>query len=145
MVEPEIDEVVALLFQLTTDLRQRFADRAADCDLSLAQGLALRHLDQPLPMRELAQQLCCDASNVTGIVDRLEERGLVERWVDPGDRRVKQLVLTRAGRAVRQRLYDAFVVDLPLVDELSAPDRRRLVGLLRRSVGEGGSRRPTGR
>jgi DNA-binding MarR family transcriptional regulator len=134
--EPTLEEVVGLLFRLTGDLRQRFADRSADFDLSFAQAMALRELDAPLPMRELASRLCCDASNVTGIVDRLEARGLVERRVAPGDRRVKHLVLTDAGRTVRRQHRDALTVDLPLLDELSPAERRQLVELLRRGVGE---------
>lgn len=40
-------------------------------------------LGRPLPMRALAELLGCDASNVTGIVDRLEARGLVRREAAP--------------------------------------------------------------
>ncbi len=130
-----LEELVGLLFRLTGDLRQRFTDRAAAFDLSFAQAMALRQLDDPLPMGELAQRLCCDASNVTGIVDRLEERGLVERRVFPGDRRVKRLVITAAGCDLRRRHTDALTVDLPLLVDLSADERRLLANLLRRGVG----------
>lgn len=135
--EPSLEEVVELLFRLTGDLRQRFADRSALFDLSFAQAMALRQLDEPVPMRELAQRLCCDASNVTGIVDRLEARGLVERRMAPDDRRVKRLVLTEAGRTLREEHWDGLTVDLPLLDELSPAERRTLADLLRRSVGDG--------
>src|SRR3954466_5231949 len=43
--------------------------------------------DQPLPMSRLAGVLQCDASNVTGLIDRLEQRGIVERRPSPADRR----------------------------------------------------------
>jgi DNA-binding MarR family transcriptional regulator len=135
--EPSLEELVGLLFRLTGDLRQRFTDRSAQFDLSFAQAMALRELDAPLPMRELADRLCCDASNVTGIVDRLEARGLVERRTAPDDRRVKHLVLTDAGRTMRQQHRHGLTVDLPLLDDLSSDERRQLAGLLRRSVGEG--------
>jgi DNA-binding MarR family transcriptional regulator len=131
--EPSLEELVGLLFRLTGDLRRRFTDRCADFDLSFAQAMALRELDQPLPMRELAQRLCCDASNVTGIVDRLEARGLVERRMTPKDRRVKHLVLTDAGRTVRQLHRHGVTVGLPLLD-LSPDERRVLAELLRRCV-----------
>jgi len=131
--EPSLDEVVALLFQLTGELRQRFTDRSADLDLSFSQAMALRELDRPLPMGELAERLCCDASNVTGIVDRLEARGLVERRMVPSDRRVKHLVLTETGRSLRQRHGESLAVDLPLLD-LSSDERRVLADLLRRGV-----------
>lgn len=135
--DPSLEELVGLLFRLTGDLRQRFSDRSAQFDLSFAQAMALRELDEPLAMRDLADRLCCDASNVTGIVDRLEARGLVERRTAPDDRRVKHLVLTSAGHTLRQEHRDGLTVDLPLLDELSPDERRQLAGLLRRSVGEG--------
>ena len=50
--------------------------------------------DHPVPTRILADRLCCDPSNVTAFVDRLEESGLIERRVDPHDRRVKTLAVT---------------------------------------------------
>jgi DNA-binding MarR family transcriptional regulator len=132
---PTIDELVALLFRLTGELRQKFSDHAAELDLSFPQAMALRELNEPVPMRALAQRLCCDASNVTGIVDRLEARELVERRTAPDDRRVKHLVLTDQGRALRQVHQDRLAVDLPLLD-LSADERRSLAALLRRSVGD---------
>jgi len=135
--EPSLEDLVVLLFQLTGDLRQRFTDCSADFDLSFAQAMALRELDEPLPMGELAQRLCCDASNVTGIVDHLEGRGLVERRVAPSDRRVKHLVLTDAGRTLRLKHHEALTVDLPLLDELTCDERRLLADLLRRGVGAG--------
>lgn len=136
---PTVEELVGLLFRLTGELRQRFTERSAHFDLSFAQAMALRELDEPLPMRDLADRLCCDASNVTGIVDRLESRGLVERRTASDDRRVKNLVLTDAGRALRHEHGEAFTVDLPLLVDLSPEDRRQLAGLLRRSVGVGGT------
>ena len=38
-------------------------------------------LEEPMPMGELARRLDCDTSNITGIVDRLETRGLITRAV----------------------------------------------------------------
>ena len=46
-------------------------------DLMPPQQMVLGLLSEPKPMGELAQQMHCDSSNITGIVDRLEERGLV--------------------------------------------------------------------
>src|SRR5436853_4836069 len=59
---------------------------------------------RPVPMGRLAETLSCDASNVTGLVDRLESRGLVQRRASAGDRRVKVLHLTPAGSRIRARL-----------------------------------------
>ena len=57
-------------------------------------------------MSELANTLHCDASHATWLVDRLEERGLVERRPHPHDRRVKSVVLTADGVAMKQRLVE---------------------------------------
>lgn len=79
--------------------RCRTATVARELDLSAAQLLALRALkpEQPLPMGRLAGALECDKGNVTGIVDRLERRGLVERRPVEHDRRIKVLALTDEG------------------------------------------------
>src|SRR5262245_28921867 len=70
---------------------------AREFDLLPPHLFALKNLDRPRPMGELARMLFCDSSNVTGIVDRLEERGLVARTADENDRRVRLLVLTSEG------------------------------------------------
>ena len=59
--------------------------KLAELGLTLRQAHALRLLDpeEPMPMSALAERLFCDASNVTGIADRLEARGLVEREAWP--------------------------------------------------------------
>src|SRR3954454_19005043 len=60
--------------------------------------------DQPLPMRRLAEVLQCDASNVTGLIDRLEQRGIVERRPSPADRRVKVVQLPPTGSPLAAQL-----------------------------------------
>ena len=64
---------------------------------------ALHSLDaeEGRPMRELAEEWGCDASNATGMVDRLEKQGLAERRGVTTDRRVKLVVLTRLGLQTR--------------------------------------------
>ncbi|HSH77063.1 MAG TPA: MarR family transcriptional regulator [Herpetosiphonaceae bacterium] len=103
-------------------------------ELSLPQAMALRNLDQPRPMRELVGHLGCNASYVTGIADNLEQRGLIERRSDPGDRRVKQLVLTPKGLALRQQLGACLLEDHPIEHSLSPDDQHILRDLLRRAV-----------
>ncbi|WP_405060258.1 MarR family transcriptional regulator [Kribbella sp. NBC_01505] len=58
----------------------------------------------PVPMKQLAARLHCDPSNVTLLAAKLEERGLARRAAHPDDGRVRTLVLTPAGRKIRQRL-----------------------------------------
>ena len=88
--------------------RARIPQIAAEFRLSPPQVHALRLLEpeQPLPMGRLACALGCDASNVTGIVDRLEQRGLIERRPSDRDRRVKVLVVTTSGREGAKGAHD---------------------------------------
>ncbi len=97
---------------------------------------ALRALDQPRTMSEIAAVLHCDNSNVTGIVDGLEERGLVLRTASERDRRVKLIALTADGRRVRARLMRAVEKPPEWLAGMSAADQRALSGLLRRASRE---------
>jgi MarR family transcriptional regulator, organic hydroperoxide resistance regulator len=102
---------------------------ATEFDLTLSQLDAMKNLGEPCSQRELATRLHFDASNVTDIVDRLEARGLVERTVDPSDRRVRRLVLTTQGAAVRRKLFDRAVDQAP-INSLSAAEMKALRDLL---------------
>ncbi|MBB1253747.1 MarR family transcriptional regulator, partial [Streptomyces sp. OF3] len=96
------------------------------------------------PMRRLAQQLKCEPSNVTGIVDRLESRGLAERRPDDTDRRVKLAAATPEGLAMATRLRDTLgdFAAAPLA-ALSPADRTTLRDLLRRMLGGDAAPAPT--
>jgi DNA-binding MarR family transcriptional regulator len=94
---------------------------------------ALRALDRPRTMSQMADLLHCDNSNVTGIVDGLEERGLATRTSSEDDRRVKLIALTAEGRRVRARLTRAVEKPPPWLAGLSAKDQRTLRDLLRRA------------
>ncbi len=109
---------------------------ATELELSPPQLWALRHLDPdaPLPMSALAGLLHCDNSNVTGIVDRLEARGLVERCPAAYDRRVKHLHLTAAGAAVRAQVGERMAQPPEGVARLDEEEQRQLVALLRKLV-----------
>lgn len=94
---------------------------------------ALRVLDEPRTMSEIAAYLRCDNSNVTGIVDGLEARGLAERTAAPHDRRVKLIALTPDGRRLRARLMREARKPPTWLKSLSAADQRALRDLLRRA------------
>jgi DNA-binding MarR family transcriptional regulator len=125
-----LDELDAAIGRAIDALRSVFVGRAARLDLSPPLVIALKHLVEPMPMREMAARLMCDASNVTGVADRLEERGLVERRVDPADRRVKLLALTDRGREVVAQLGQGFGEDLPGLSRLTPEERQELIRLL---------------
>ena len=127
------EEIVEHLFLLVDRLRSAFEAASAAFDLSTAQAKALRHLAHagPVPMRDLACGLRCDASNVTGIVDRLEQRGLVERRAAPGDRRIKSLVVTARGAKVAAALWIEVRSSAVILLHLSDGERTELLTLLR--------------
>src|SRR3954467_11158871 len=79
---------------------------AAGLQLSPAQCHVLHLIEpgRPLPMGRLADTLACDASNITGLVARLESRGLIQRRPSEQDRRVKVLHLTPIGSRLRAQL-----------------------------------------
>jgi DNA-binding MarR family transcriptional regulator len=91
---------------------------------------------QPMPMSRLAETLSCDASNVTGLVDRLESRGLVQRLPAATDRRVKVLDLTPTGLRLRGELLRRMTGRRRPLSRLSAGDQRALVRILERLVDE---------
>lgn len=95
---------------------------------------ALRLLNEPRTMGEIATFLHCDPSNVTGIVDNLEEKGLAERRPSPQDRRVKLIELTAAGRRTRGRLIREMEKPPEWMEALSDADQRALRDLLQRAV-----------
>jgi DNA-binding MarR family transcriptional regulator len=135
-------EPAAEAWSLMTELfqahgRPRWTAVAAEFELSPPQAMALLCLDpaEGMPMRRLACALHCDNSNVTGIVDRLEDRGLVERRVDPADRRVKRLVLTSEGAALRGELRARLAQPPEPLRQLSAGEQLALRDLMRRALG----------
>jgi DNA-binding MarR family transcriptional regulator len=91
---------------------------------------ALHLLDSPLAMKDLGRLLHCDPSFVTGIADMMEQRGLAARESDPGDRRVKRLVLTPAGKELKQRLEDEILARAPWRQALSLEERTSLLTLV---------------
>jgi DNA-binding MarR family transcriptional regulator len=131
-----MDDTWELLMDLVMAERARIPQIAAEFRLSPPQAHALRVLspEQPLPMGRLACALGCDASNVTGIVDRLEKRGLIERRPSERDRRVKVLVVTAEGEQVRRQLLIRLGEPPQAIAALSPADRKRLAGILRRAL-----------
>ncbi len=134
---PVAREVWELLIELSMSrVRQHFLHTITDLGLSFPQAHALKVLrpGHPIAMRELADGLHCDPSNITGIVDRLGDRGLVERGSAPGDRRVKTLTLTQEGAALRMRLLDRLSEPPPGLGRLRLDEQRQLRDLLRRAL-----------
>ncbi|RCH66145.1 MarR family transcriptional regulator [Streptomyces sp. SDr-06] len=110
-----------------------FTSAAADEGLTSSQAKTLTVLRRgPASMRSLATTLHCDASNVTGIVDRLEARALVRREPSPTDRRVKNVVLTDEGLQAVETVRTGMLATHSALDALPDADRVALHELLQR-------------
>lgn len=101
-----------------------------ELDLFPPQIMVVQTLDQPKPMGEVADFLGCNSSNLTGITDRLEDRGLVQRTLDPDDRRVRLLVLTDEGREARLKVVAALRKPLDTIGRLDDDELATLTRLL---------------
>ena len=113
--------------------KKGFIKIAEQHGLTVVQLYALCTLEpgQPMPMKNIANVLNCDPSNVTGIIDRLFLQHFIERQEHPADRRVKMVVLTTAGVKLREKLVDAVVAHRSdRLDRLSASEQAQLKALL---------------
>jgi DNA-binding MarR family transcriptional regulator len=122
-------EVWRLMTSVLMVRKEQFPQIAASFGLNPGAMHALLSLDPDAPesMSTLAGHWKCDASNVTWLVDRLEEHGLAERRAQPGDRRIRTVALTPKGAKVRNqieaRMYEP-------------PESLRALSIREESIGE---------
>jgi DNA-binding MarR family transcriptional regulator len=102
---PLVEQVMAVAMAIVQELKEAVGE--------LGLGESVAHLvwvldpdAEPVPLRQVAERLRCDPSNVTLLSDQLEKKGLAERRPHPADRRVRTLVLTPAGVAARRKLFE---------------------------------------
>jgi DNA-binding MarR family transcriptional regulator len=98
--QPAVEEVLAGLGRALGSLRCAGSQRLVRLGISMTHFhvlTLLRHHDA-MPMGRLAEILDASMSSATGIIDRMEERGLVERVRVPDDRRIVLVRVTDAGR-----------------------------------------------
>lgn len=132
----QILNVFAELIKRASGLGQSIA---ADFGLTGSDCMALLKLETPMTMKELGQKMGCDPSFITTIADALEKHLLARREPSQRDRRSKNLVLTREGETVRDRVIREMAARAPWC-ALDTGERQCLLGLLRKMHGmrEGG-------
>ena len=130
------EEAWELLLQIMQANKPRMIELARELEFSPVQLHSLRLLepDVETTMRALARQLFCDPSNVTGIVDRLVARGLVERRGSDTDRRVKIIRLTPEGERIRASVVERMSTPPPEIAELALDQQLALRDALREAV-----------
>lgn len=109
------------MHRFVTTRQEPYQRECVECVITVPQATLLRTMDPEAPasMAALATALGCHASNVTGLVDRLEEQGFVERRPSEADRRVKHVCLTPKGVEARATLCDALYMAPPELADLS--------------------------
>jgi DNA-binding MarR family transcriptional regulator len=95
---------------------------------------ALHTMDCPMAMKELGKRMHCDPSFVTLVADMLEKRGLARREPHPGDRRVKNIVLTDDGVSLKHKLETEIAARMPWNKALNDDERTQLLALLRKML-----------
>jgi DNA-binding MarR family transcriptional regulator len=101
-------------------------------DLTDTQALLLTRFDEPKTMRDVAMILDCDPSNVTGLIDKLETRGLIKRTPSKDDRRIKLITLTPKGDAARREVVNTIVKLFREKSGLTESETQTLVTLMRK-------------
>ena len=101
------------LLEFLLSAKQRMVSIGAEFGLTSIQAITLLLLDEnhPRPMKSFGKLYHCDASNVTGIVDGLEQRGLAERQNDLEDRRIKVVCITPAGKRMQRQIIELLDAD----------------------------------
>lgn len=114
-----------------------YAEACDTCGLTPPQASLMLKLEPggAYPMATLANALSCHASNVTGLVDRLEEQGLLERKASADDRRVKHITMTAKGQSLRERLVEATYTAPVDFANLEEKELEKLVALMQRLRG----------
>ncbi|MEQ3552956.1 MarR family transcriptional regulator [Pseudonocardia nematodicida] len=136
MAAPELTAVVAATHEIWMRTNDLITTALARYRLTPATFQALWAVDPdeaPPSMKVMAERLYCNAPNLTFITNQLADRGLVERVVDPANRRSRLLVLTDEGRRVREDLVRTAMEKTPFAS-LTGAELRQLSALLDRVV-----------
>jgi len=131
--DPLRDNLYWMLLQVAFRSKHGLMKLAEKHDLTVVQlhSLGVMNPGEPIPMNMLSNLLLCDASNVTGIVDRLLLQGYIKREENPKDRRVKMITLTETGESLRATLLEAIAAyELPELSRLSGEQRDQLKAML---------------
>ena len=109
---------------------------SAGFGLTPIQVRTLMHLTpgRPSRMSEVAQDAGCEPANLTGVIDKLEARGLVRRRAASDDRRIKLVAVTREGTATRRRIGTLLLQPAPWMSALSEDDQRLLNDILMKAL-----------
>lgn len=121
-----------LLFEVTMRFKPRLIEIAEKYGATVQQlhVVSLFSGDKAHAMSWFASLLACDASNVTGMVDRMHAAGIVERREAEKDRRIKMIALTDKGKRLRADLIASLAEEEKEISVLSQTEKEELVRIL---------------
>ncbi|HSW97074.1 MAG TPA: MarR family transcriptional regulator [Candidatus Saccharimonadales bacterium] len=125
------------LLRVAINAKHNLMNIAEKHNLTVMQMYTLCLLDEDaaIPMNSLTAMLHCDASNVTGIVDRLFQHKFIKREENPSDRRAKLITLTTKGAKLCEKLTDALNTFQPATfKELSDAEKKQLFTILSKTT-----------
>ena len=123
------DNIYWQLFRVCISMKHELMLIAEKETLTVMQlyTLCLLDADSSIPMNTLSGTLHCDASNVTGIVDKLLQQELIKREENPKDRREKMITLTKKGNKLCEKLTKTFQnLEPDILQNLSATEKIQL-------------------
>jgi|SRR5579862_165075 len=129
------DNLLWQLLQVSFRAKKGLIRISEENDLTFVQVYTLLSIEhgKPLSMNEIANMLNCDASNVTGIIDRLFSREYIVRQEKPGDRRVKMVSLTPKGEKLRDQIVKRLAsYRSESLERLSAAEKDQFSKLLKK-------------
>lgn len=135
MTQQSTEDLYVTLVRFLVQAKHEIITAGAQYGLTMAQALTLflAVSDEPQSMNAISACMGCDASNATGLVDGLEQKGLLAREEKPGDRRTKMVHLLPEGKAVRQAIIQELTAHAQLTKKLSATEVAQLTTTLRKA------------
>ena len=104
-----VEHSFELLIKCTMQAKHRLIELGSNIGLTGMQVTMILLLEEPRQMNSFTKVFNCDASNVTGIVDGLEQKKLAARFPDENDRRIKMIKLSPKGKQLRRQILERLV------------------------------------
>jgi MarR family transcriptional regulator, organic hydroperoxide resistance regulator len=133
-MEQQTTEVASCFFELMAKIISEAEQMAQQMGIPMPFIKALHSMDCPLAMKELGKRMHCDPSFVTLVADMLEKRGLARREPHQADRRIKNLVLTDDGLALKRQVETEITARMPWNRALDDDERTHLLALIRKML-----------
>lgn len=143
-VERQTAEIAGCFFELIGRIVGQAEQVAQGLGIPSSFLKALHTLECPMAMKELGKRMHCDPSFVTLVTDMLEKRGLAHREPHLADRRIKNVVLTEDGLALRQKVEAEMTARMPWNSALSEDERAQLLALIRKMLAAAPAPAPAG-